>query len=127
MTKSLVSEDELHMLYTKIEQMNRRITQLETQVTSLAIAQTHCSTPLELKQEVQVKPEKQLRREKWKYEATNVKFDPALKLTPKDLKEIIKVDGDRFEFIEQVKQKFMKWGCRGRIPYADRFDKEGRL
>ena len=38
MTKSLVSEDELHMLYTKIEQMNRRITQLETQVTSLANA-----------------------------------------------------------------------------------------
>jgi len=26
-----------------------------------------------------------------------------------------------------VKEKFKKWGFRGRIPYADRYDKEGRL
>ena len=43
------------------------------------------------------------------------------------MKEIIEIKGNRDEFMKVVKDTFKKWGIRGRIPYADRFDKEGLL
>lgn len=71
--------------------------------------------------------DKQIRREKWKYEPQNVKMDPDLKLTPNNLKDLIEIQGTRDDFLQTVKDYFKLWGCRGRIPYADRFDKQGKL
>jgi hypothetical protein len=51
-----------------------------------------------------------------------------LKLTPRDFKELItEIKGDRATFVEFIKAKFLTWGFRGRLPYADRIDKSGRL
>jgi hypothetical protein len=66
-------------------------------------------------------------REKWKYDGVNVKLDQSLKLVPRDLATILKVEGDKFAFLNTIKQTFKQMGFRGRIPYADRYDKEGKL
>lgn len=66
-------------------------------------------------------------REKWKYDGVNVKLDQSLKLVPRELATILKVEGDKFAFLNTIKQTFKQMGFRGRIPYADRYDKEGKL
>ena len=49
-------------------------------------------------------------------------------MVPRDFKAFDTViDGDREDFIAKVKQMCIERDFRVRIPYADRFDKDGRL
>jgi len=68
-------------------------------------------------------------REKWKQKDESIETSKDIAKVPYKFKDFDsgEMEGDRDSFINKVKQMCIEKDFRVRIPYADRFDRDGRL
>ena len=67
-------------------------------------------------------------REKWKSKDSEIVTSDSISMAPRDMKAFdTTIGGNREEFIAKIKDMCIERDFRVRIPYADRFDRDGYL